>query len=60
MVHIASLGFAADCSLKPPLGTELFCQVAEQYLQDGFLTSGEPLLVVQSRDAKASDGLVSL
>ena len=49
-VHIASLGFSPDCSLKPAPGAELFSQLAAQILQDGFVTAGEPLLVVQSRD----------
>ena len=49
-VHLCSLGFAKDCSLKPIPGTELWMQLTEQFLADGFLSSGEPLLVVQSVD----------
>ena len=49
-VHIASLGFSPDCSLKPAPGAEHFLQLTAQILQDGFVTAGEPLLVVQSRD----------
>jgi len=50
VMHIAGLGFHGDCSLKPPPGTILSQQLAEQILTDGFCTSGEPLLVCQSRD----------
>ena len=46
-VHIASLGFSPDCSLKPAPGAELFSQLVARILQDGFVTAGEPLLVVQ-------------
>ena len=49
-MHIASLGFLRDCSLKPAPGAELFSQLAAQISQDGFVTASEPLLVVQSRD----------
>ena len=48
-IHLTSLGFDNDCSLKPATGRELFCSLIEQYLQDGFVTASEPLLVVQSR-----------
>ena len=53
IVHVAALGFDSDCSLKPPPGKELFRQLSEHMLQDGFLTSGEPLLVVQSHQEHA-------
>ena len=48
--HIASLGFSPDCTLKPAPGTELVLQLMAHILQDGFVTAGKPLLVVQSRD----------
>ena len=48
IVRVAALGFDSDCALKPPPGKELFRQLSEHMLQDGFLTSGEPLLVVRS------------
>jgi hypothetical protein len=54
IVHVAALGFDADCSLKPPPGKELFRQLSEHMLQDGFLTTGEPLLVVQSHEPAIS------
>ena len=60
VLHVAALGFGKDCTLKPAPGKELFGQVVEQYLQDGFLTSGEPLLVVQSRDPKSFEGFPTL
>ena len=57
VVHAAALGFDSDCSLKPPPGRDLFKQLSEHILQDGFLTSGEPLLVVQSRpEPEGPDG----
>jgi hypothetical protein len=46
-VHVAALGYHKNCSLKPPPGSSLFGQLTEQILMDGFLTSGDPLLVVQ-------------
>lgn len=46
-VHVAALGYHKTCSLKPPPGTALFGQLTEQIFMDGFLTSGDPLLVVQ-------------
>jgi hypothetical protein len=47
-LHVSALGFSKDCSLKPPPGSDLFMALIEQYLCDGFLSSGDPLFVVQS------------
>jgi len=47
-VHISMLGFCEDCSNKPYPGEEVFCQLSDQFLVDGFVTSSEPLLVSQS------------
>ena len=57
IVHIAALGFSPDCSLKPPPGKEVFTALVDQYLQDGFVTSCEPLLVVQTREAASYAGM---
>lgn len=47
-VHVAALGFSSLCSLKPPPEFGLFNNLVEQYLLHGFMTSNEPLLIVQS------------
>jgi hypothetical protein len=57
-VHVAALGYHKKFSLKPPPGSALFGQLAEQILIDGFLTGGDPLLVVQP--AMDGGGLVQL
>ena len=51
LVRIFCLGFERDCSLKPPAGRTLFSQLIEQILLDGFVSSSEPVLVLQSRSA---------
>ena len=58
--HIASLGFSPDCSLKLAPGAELFLQLMAQLLQDGFVTAGKLLLVVQSRDPANCTNTVQL
>ena len=54
------MGFSPDCSLKPAPGADLFLQLSAQILQDGFVTAGDPLLVVQSRDPANSTKAVQL
>ena len=46
-VHITSLGFMLQCSVKPPPGTLVCEDLTGQYMTDGFQTSAEPLRVVQ-------------
>ena len=46
-LHISKLGYAIECSLKPYPGNDIFELLIEQYLMDGFVTSGDPLFVVQ-------------
>ena len=59
-VHVAALGYSRkQSSLKPPPGTDLFGQLLEQYLLDGFMTSGDPLLVVLP-EASLNNGLQHL
>ena len=48
-VHVSVLGFDMSCSMKPPPGQSRTMGVMEQIVVDGFRTSEEPLLVVQSR-----------
>ena len=47
VVHVGKLGFDVACSLKPFPGNDVGNALVEQYTQDGFLTSGDPLLVLQ-------------
>ena len=44
-IHIAALGFHQTCSLKPSPGQEVFNELLEQFVVDGFVTAGDPLLV---------------
>ncbi len=46
-VHITSLGYDLAASTKDPPGTQLFTELVDLYLTDGFKTSNEPLLVTQ-------------
>ena len=43
--HISMLGFDAPCSLKPPPAAHSSLELAQHILNDGFRTSGKPLLV---------------
>jgi hypothetical protein len=56
-LHVSTLGMSKECSLKPPPGSDVFYSLADQYLCDGFLTSGEPLLVLQSTEVEGSAAL---
>ena len=56
-MHLTTLGFDVDCSLKPPPGRDLLCSLIEHFLQDGFVTASEPLLIVQSRPPKSFENL---
>lgn len=46
-IHVSMLGFTPDASLKPPCGIELGGRLLQQYMAETFITSGDPLLVVQ-------------
>ena len=48
-VHAGVLGFDKSCSMKPPPGYARTMGLTEQIVVDGFCTSAEPLLIVQSR-----------
>ena len=54
-LHVSALGFDKACSFKPPPGRALFMQLLEQYLTDGFVSQGEPLMIVQSRGTGLPD-----
>lgn len=43
--HIAMLGFNEECSLKPPPSAHASLQLVHHVLNEGFQTSGKPLLV---------------
>ena len=51
-VHVGSLGHDALVSLKPPPGRDVFKKLADEILLDGFVTSGEPLLITQPDELK--------
>lgn len=53
VVHVATLGWSALSSLKPPCGPDLSKKLWEQYLTEGFLTAEAPLLVSQSEHSTA-------
>jgi hypothetical protein len=58
IIHVASFGWSMDCSLRPYPTRELFLALSELILQDGFCTSGEPLLVNQPQELFEVDGRV--
>ncbi len=45
LIHISSFSFSKSASMKPPAGKGLALQLLDQYLADGFVTSGDPLLI---------------
>ena len=50
VVHCAALGFSPICSMKPPCGVRHCLDMVEQYLLQGFVTSGidpGPLVVTE-------------
>ena len=59
-VHVSALGFARDCSLKPPCGLDLMISLCDLYLTEGFATAGEPLLVLQNCTTRMSKELPEL
>ena len=48
LVHLTSCGFEEDCSLRPPTAQETAELLVDEIMADGFITSGQPLLVLQS------------
>ena len=53
-IHIACFGWEDGCGMKPPPGKDLTLQLVEWYLKDGFISSGEVLLVSQPQALAAS------
>ena len=47
VVHVGALGYDRLCSVKPEPQAKVCKELVELILQDGFVTSGEPLLVTQ-------------
>lgn len=45
LIHISGFSFSKSASMKPPPGKGLALQLVDQYLADGFVTSGDPLLI---------------
>ena len=56
-VHVSSLGFTSNCSLKPGPGAGLATSLLQEFLKDGFVTAGDPLLVLQHEACVAPYGL---
>jgi len=49
-LHPSLFSFGDDCSVKPPLDMAISKRLVEEILQDGFMTSTEPILVFQLMD----------
>jgi hypothetical protein len=47
IMHISTFSFQTKASVKPPPGKNLALQLVDQYLNEGFVTSGDPLLITQ-------------
>ena len=45
VTHISNLGFSEDCTTKPPPYGKVCLALAEDILQNGFLTDAEPLIL---------------
>ena len=46
-LHVSMLGFTRMCTLKPPPGSDHCKGLMQEFLKDGFLTSQDPLLVLE-------------
>lgn len=46
-LHVSCLGFTANCSLKPCPGFDKCKTLMEEIVKDGFVTSSQPLFVLQ-------------
>lgn len=53
-LHCSTLGFDLSCSMKPYVGTEVGLQLVDQILMDGFLTSADPLFIIQPSELLTS------
>lgn len=48
MVHPAAFSYAHEASIKGPAENDVINLLVDEILQDGFVTSGEPLLLLQT------------
>lgn len=46
-LHVSCLGFDASCSLKPPCGIDIAKELAGLYIQNGFISGSQPLVLAQ-------------
>ena len=54
ITHISNLGFHQDCTSKPPPYGKVCLELAEDILQNGFLTETEPLILWLNAEDKHS------
>jgi hypothetical protein len=52
VVHLAFLGYSRSCSIKPEPGKNVSQLLTDEMTRDGFITSGDPLLVLQPSGLK--------
>ena len=58
--HVSAFGYEHGCSIKPPPGKDVFLQLCDRYLLEGFVTSSQPLLVVQPAEIAHNLMLIAL
>ena len=56
IVHLASLDFTQNCSLKGPPSLKVSLQLLEEIVTDGFVSAGEPILVTAIPKDTVPDG----
>jgi hypothetical protein len=56
IVHLASLDFTQNCSLKGPPSLKVSLQLLEEIVTDGFVSAGEPILVTGITKDTVPDG----
>ena len=47
-LHVSSLGFDTNCSVKPPPGKDIVIKLVDQILMDGFITSQDAIQISQA------------
>ena len=57
-VHVSALGYDEDCSLKPFPPMDVFREHIEQFIQDGFLSAGDPLIASEVKGDLNTCGVV--
>lgn len=53
-VHIGALGFDDECTMNPPPFCDTVKLLADQILQDGFITAGDPMKCLQPEELKTT------